>query len=626
METSRNPNNRTERDLHNDVFPGVSVGKVPTLPPQVNLTDRSWPFIGSCALHVLLVAVLSCPVSQYPLSISSQTPTIFWFSPLSPPGSSEVAETPLLRPSVAYAAQQEESGLESDRQNRAKDVDPVQADLPETAPPPPAVSSETALTVATPLPVKKTVETAKLPKPTKPPQLHHNSVPTTAEIKNKTIPQEAEPESERSLPAIQPTMTTAVESKPSGVEKVLQKEDEQISRHIIEQKQQAAETLHREQLAREQEQRAIKERLEQERAAVEKGQQKQLAAEKLHREQIAQKQEQQAIKERLEQERAAVEKDQQKQLAAEKLHREQIAQKQEQQAIKERLEQERAVIEKARQKQLAAEKLHREQIAREQEQRAIQEKLEQERQATQKKLEQERVAIETARQKQLAREKEIQKRRSLEEAMHKLEMERVARDKAEQKMSALTARQNTPALKQSKNAPEPQSPIKPTEKPMSVSLPLIKGDLKLVITGSVLPDTTITFTDFAQSRRDRPLSRAESRRRTKIIPLIAHTRGTTREVVIAQTKPGVYTFTAEPAGDPAKVTLSLKLYEGSSRAVSRELGTHAIIAQKKVLFKILMPEGILWDDNTAFSGNMEDSDGVTKFNTNTGLMWKEYSE
>lgn len=160
---------------------------------------------------------------------------------------------------------------------------------------------------------------------------------------------------------------------------------------------------------------------------------------------------------------------------------------------------------------------------------------------------------------------------------------------------------------------------------MSVSLPLIKGDLKLVIAGSIPPDTIITFTDFALTRRDRPFSRAESRRKTKIVPLIASSQDATREVVIARANPGVYTITAEPAGEPADVTISLKLYEGTSRAVTKKLGKH-IIDRKKTLLKILMPEGILWDDDAAFTGNMEDSDGITKFNSETGLMWKEYTD
>jgi hypothetical protein len=266
-------------------------------------------------------------------------------------------------------------------------------------------------------------------------------------------------------------------------------------------------------------------------------------------------------------------------------------------------------VEITRQKQQAAEKLRRAQELR----------------AIQDTLELERAAAEKARQKKLASDSELLKRKNLEEAQHQRNIERTDLAKREREVPAVSARQSLPAPQQHKKTAETPSPVKPTEKVMSVSLPLIKGDLKLVIAGAIQPDTTITFTDFALSRRDRPFSRAESRRNIKIVPLIAHSRDTIREVVISRANPGVYTISAEAAKEPATIIISLKLYEGTPRAVTRELGKHTI-ARKKVLFKILMPDGILWDDNAAFSGNMEDSDGVTKFNTQTGLMWKEYNE
>jgi len=48
------------------------------------------------------------------------------------------------------------------------------------------------------------------------------------------------------------------------------------------------------------------------------------------------------------------------------------------------------------------------------------------------------------------------------------------------------------------------------------------------------------------------------------------------------------------------------------------------IDEKVVVVKILMPEGIVWDDDAAFTGSLEDSDSITKFNADTGLTWKEY--
>ncbi|MHB8122352.1 MAG: hypothetical protein ACYDG4_09385 [Desulfuromonadaceae bacterium] len=528
--TSSDPENHAAQDLHKDVLPCVSAGEVPALAPQVDLTDHSWPFIGSLAVHAILFAVLSSPAFQYPIVIRSETPNIFWFSPISLPGTSEEPGQQLHGASVAFAAQQEPSDFGPKRQAPAESDAAVGSDDGESAPEKTAAAAEPELTVATPVPVKKTVVAVKQLKPPPDPPRHHTPEPTPPRVKSFSMPMEAEPESQTASPVMPPPAAMAVESQPSAHKKNRQDEDALASRQIVEQKQQDAEKLRRERMEREQELRAAEDRLRQERAAGEEDRRKQQAAEN--------------------------------------------------------------------------------RLRREQELRAVQEA-----------LERDRAAAENARQKQLERENERQKQKLQEEAQHKREMERVARDTAERSLSALAVHQSNRLLPQPKKEPEPQNPVKPA----SLSLPLVKGDIKLVIAGAVLPDIQITFIDFAPSRRDRPFSRAEARRKKVIVPLVASIRNTTREVVIARVSPGVYTITATAADGPATVTLSLQLYEGTSRAVRRELGTH-VITKRYLLCRILMPEGILWDDTSAFSGSMEDSDGVTKFNSETGLMWKEYAE
>ncbi len=576
---------RTAGDLHKEVIFYVSACEVPSHPQQVKLTDRSWPFLCSFILHAVFIAIICNPAFQYPIVISSETAT-FWFYPMSPPAYSAETDMSQLNPPVSPAVQQETPGGEPGSQFKAPPEVSDRVDLPESSPETSALPSEPALTVATPPPVKKTAEAAKSSKQPMPPR---NTTPliAAAPIKITTVPKETEPESERALPAIDPVVPGKDVNKLSRGENVLKSEGDSIAQHNIEQKQQEAEKVRRDQLVREREQQAALNRLEQERFAVEQKQQKLKAAEKAQREQIAREQELLAIQNRLEQERFATEKEKQKLLAAEKALREQ-----EQLAVRSRLDRERAALEKARLKQLAV-------------------------------------------------EQELRKKKLLEEAIHKQELERVSRIAAERAASALAARQNKSLPQHNTKASEPQIPVKqaekpveknaaqqiekPLDKPMSVALPHIKGDIKLVMAGKVLPGVTVTFTEFKQSRRDRALSRAEWRRSTIISPLIAHEQETTREVVIARASHGTYTITAEPSSEASHVTVSLKLYEGSSRAVSREVGTFTI-SRKRVLCKILMPEGILWDDNAAFSGNMEDSDGVIKFNTETGLMWKEYAE
>lgn len=430
METNQYPKNRTERDLHNE----ISAGDPVVLPLQVSLADSSWPFIGSLALHAALVALISSPVFQYPLSINSQSPAILWFSPMSPPDSGEQAEPSLLSgPRAAFAAQQEVSARESSLQPQAATADEVVADYHETAPERPADIVRPEMTVAAPLAVGKAAKAEKPQKP--PPETPRRPAPPSA-----PLPIPAPVPSATPVPTPVPTPAAVPVPAPIPIPMPVQV-------------------------------------------------------------------------------------------------------------------------------------------------------------------------------------------KSVKAQVAELPLALPATP------PAVAAVQDKPAPRQLKKEAEPQNPVKPVDKPvdkpvekaMSVSLPLIKGDLKLVIAGAVLPDIAVTFIDFAASRRDRPLSRAESRRFLKVIPMIADARGNTREIVIARARPGVYTITAIPAGGAANVTLSLKLYEGTARSAARDLGRHTI-ADRKTLLKILMPEGIAWDDNTAFSGSMEDSDGVTKFNAETGLMWKEYSQ
>lgn len=159
--------------------------------------------------------------------------------------------------------------------------------------------------------------------------------------------------------------------------------------------------------------------------------------------------------------------------------------------------------------------------------------------------------------------------------------------------------------------------------PKEPSLPIVRGDVKLVVTGSTQIITSISFKEFALSRRDRPFSRTESKKEKAVEPKIVSS-GETTEVVIEQTRPGVYTFSVEPVIGEVQVDFSMKLYDGTSRKIIKQLGKKAL-SHKSVLCRLLMPEGILWEEDREFSGNMEDAESITKFITSTGLMWKEYN-
>lgn len=164
---------------------------------------------------------------------------------------------------------------------------------------------------------------------------------------------------------------------------------------------------------------------------------------------------------------------------------------------------------------------------------------------------------------------------------------------------------------------------KPPE-PRGIVATSLHGDLKMIISGDSGVRLVVLFREYPKSRRDRPLTRSEARREQRIQPVIARSNQETREAVVETARDGIYIFAAEPErGDKAKATFTLKVFETGRRERTAEIGTRTITG-KSVLARVLMREGILWDDESAFTGSIEDSESTTKFNANSGLYWKEY--
>jgi hypothetical protein len=162
------------------------------------------------------------------------------------------------------------------------------------------------------------------------------------------------------------------------------------------------------------------------------------------------------------------------------------------------------------------------------------------------------------------------------------------------------------------------------EKVEVVALPRLTGDLKLVITGNTDLKVSFAFREYLKNRRNRPMTAAESRHFVYISPRIARPKENVLEAVLGTAGEGIYDIIVEPAnGKPANGALLVRIYENSNRSKTKSLGTRTI-KEKTVIARILMPEGIFWDDDNYFSGNLEDSDSITKFNSDTGLVWKEY--
>jgi hypothetical protein len=159
-----------------------------------------------------------------------------------------------------------------------------------------------------------------------------------------------------------------------------------------------------------------------------------------------------------------------------------------------------------------------------------------------------------------------------------------------------------------------------------ILLSSLQGDLKLVLAGDQALRLTVWFREFAKSHRSRTQSKAEARNLKRVQPIIAKSGQQTREAVIGTAREGIYIFTVESEhAAPAQGNFTLKLYESAAREKLIRIGTRTV-SSRTIIARVLMPEGILWEDDSAFSGSMEDSDSTTKFNTQTGLYWKEYND
>jgi hypothetical protein len=165
-----------------------------------------------------------------------------------------------------------------------------------------------------------------------------------------------------------------------------------------------------------------------------------------------------------------------------------------------------------------------------------------------------------------------------------------------------------------------ENKLKNQPKRKGFALPPVAGDIKLIITSAEDLVVKALFVSHSRAHHDKPLSKKEAKAQQKLTPIVVRTTENTLEAVIERSHDGIYIFLVEPKGNkPVQGKFSLKLFETKNKPVkSREISGQTEVA------RLLMPEGILWEDDSAFSGNIEDSDSVTKFNADSGLVWKEY--
>jgi hypothetical protein len=100
--------------------------------------------------------------------------------------------------------------------------------------------------------------------------------------------------------------------------------------------------------------------------------------------------------------------------------------------------------------------------------------------------------------------------------------------------------------------------------------------------------------------------------------------GVTQKFSVANADKGIYTLVIKnPYDRDYKIDVFFRLYDGGPKRRVKEYKADKIPARGELNYKFILPHAIFWDDDDYFSGSIESSGTITKFNDETGLVWEE---
>jgi hypothetical protein len=100
-----------------------------------------------------------------------------------------------------------------------------------------------------------------------------------------------------------------------------------------------------------------------------------------------------------------------------------------------------------------------------------------------------------------------------------------------------------------------------------------------------------------------------------------------RSFSVSKAEKGMYIFVIEnKEGKTHEADVVFRLFEGKAGERIKEIKPVELSPHAIVKFKFILPETVFWDDEYYFTGTIESSDTLTKFNERTGLIWKEEKE
>jgi len=108
---------------------------------------------------------------------------------------------------------------------------------------------------------------------------------------------------------------------------------------------------------------------------------------------------------------------------------------------------------------------------------------------------------------------------------------------------------------------------------------------------------------------------------------IADTPRVKKSLSVSKAEKAMYIFVMENKGGTAyKADIIFRLFEGKAGERIKDVKSVELSPHDIVKFIFILPEAVFWDDEYYFTGTIESSDTLTKFNERTGLIWKEGKE
>lgn len=96
---------------------------------------------------------------------------------------------------------------------------------------------------------------------------------------------------------------------------------------------------------------------------------------------------------------------------------------------------------------------------------------------------------------------------------------------------------------------------------------------------------------------------------------------------VVSAEKGIYTFVVENKGERTyEAEFIFHLYKGTKRERSKEYRAIQLHPGRAIRFRFILPDAVFWDEEERFSGRIEDSHSITKFNYDAGLYWREDKE